>query len=112
MTEFLKRHYLKEEEFLDEFHMAAYAAAKLMGEDWHPTPSCNDNMRKQTKYFLDSGQQVNLVFDGASVYHDANGFSSAQIILKSSKRLVTARVRQVDGELVAEKLLDKLLTDG
>ena len=112
MTEFMKRYYSKEEEFLDEFHMVAYEAAHLMGDDWHPAPSCNDNMRKQTKYFLSTGELVNLVFDGAAVYHDENGFSSAQITLKSSKRVVTVRVRQVDGKLAAEKLLDKPVIDG
>jgi hypothetical protein len=112
MTESRKRYYTKEEEFLDEFHMVAYAAAELMGEDWHPAPSCNDNMRKQTKYFLSTGELTSLVFDSAAVYHDDSGFSSAQITLKSSKRLVTVRVRRMDGKLVAEKLLDKLVTDG
>ena len=108
MTERMKRCYSEEEAFLDEFQMVAYEAAALMGEDWHPSPSCNDNLRKQTKYFLSTGELSSLVFDSAAVYHDENGFSSAKIALKSSKRLVTVRVRQVDGKLVAEKLLDEL----
>ena len=112
MREFLKRQYTKDEEFLDEFQMVAYEAAQLMGDDWHPAPSCDDSMRKQTKYFLSTGELGSLVFDSAAVYHDENGFSSAQIILKSSKRVVNVRVKQVDGKLVAQKLLDKLVTDG
>ncbi len=112
MTEYMKRYYTKEEEFLDQFHMVAYTAADLMGDDWHPAPSCNDSMRKQTAYFLSTGELTSLVFDGAAVYHDENGFSSAQVFLKSSNRVVTVRVREVDGKWVAEKLLDKPVTNG
>ena len=112
MTEFMKRHFSDEEAFLREFHLEAYAAAELMGADWHPEPSCNENMRKQTNDFLTTGELISLVFDSAVVLHDNNGFSSATIFLKSPKRVVNVRVRRVDGKPVAEKLLDKLVTDG
>src|SRR6267378_4309256 len=107
MREVMKRYYTKEEEFLEEFHMVAYAAADLMGDDWHPSHSCNDNVRKQVNYFRSTGELASLVFDGAAVDHDKHGFSSAQVVLKSLKRVVPIRVRQVDGKLVAEKLSDK-----
>jgi hypothetical protein len=48
-----------------------------------------------------------LVFDGAAVYDDPHGFSSAQIVLRSAKRIVTIRVSMVGKELVAEKIVDR-----
>ena len=112
MTESMKECYSEEEAFLAKFQMVAYEAGALMGEDWHPSPSCDANLRKQTKYLLSTGELSSLVFDSAAVFHDNHGFSSAQITLKSSKRVVTVRVGRVDGKLVAEKLLDKPVTDG
>lgn len=108
MEEHLKRHYLKEEEFLDEFYNAASVAAKLLDGEWQPNYACNDAVRKNGEYFLSTGELQQLAFDSASVCHDANGFSSVQILLRSSKRVVNVRVRKVNGDLVAEKIVDKL----
>ena len=107
MGEYCKRHYLKEEEFLDEFYNAASIAARLLGEEWEPNPECNDSVRKNQQYFLSTGELNALVFNSASVYHDEKGFSSMQIVLRSSKRLVTVQVRKSNGELIAEKIVDR-----
>lgn len=108
MEERIKRYYLKEEEFLDKFYDAASVAAKLLDGEWQPNYACNDVVRKNGAYFLSTGELQQLVFDSASVCHDANGFSSVQIVLRSSKRVVNVRVRKVRGDLIAEKIVDKL----
>lgn len=107
MSEYMKRYYMKEEEFLDEFHMSAYTASSLLGGEWRPDPSCNDSTRQQREYFRSTGDLRRLVFDGAAVYHDEHGFSHVQIVLKSSERVVNIRVEKINGELVAEKIVDK-----
>ena len=108
MGEQLHRYYTREEEFLDEFANCASVAAALLSGDWTPSYSCNDAVRKDRQYFLSLGDLNHLVFDGAAVYHDSTGFSSVQIVLKSSRRTVNVRVRWKDGDLAAEKILDRL----
>jgi hypothetical protein len=106
--EHLRRNYLKEEEFIDEYGNAAYKAAEFLAGEWRPDPDCNDNTRKQREYFLNSGESSDLAFESAAVYHDKqNLFSSAQIVLRSPKRTVTVRVRVVGRDLVAEKVGDR-----
>jgi hypothetical protein len=107
------RYYTREEEFLDHFHMVAWEAQKLLGEDWHPESNCDDKIRKSREYFLKTGQLNGLVFDGAAIYHSSDGFfSSAQIILKSSTRVVNLRVRKLnDNKFAAEKILDKAVEE-
>jgi hypothetical protein len=108
MSEFLRRHYLKEEDFLDEFQDVAYVAARLLRGDWQPDVSCDDRTREERDDILGSGQLDDLVFQNAAVYDTPNRmFSSAQITLRSSRRLVSVRVRDVDGHLLAEKTFDK-----
>jgi len=107
MEEYLKRYYVKEEEFVDEFFGVASVAAKALNYEWRPDDQCNDATRKSRDYFLSTGELEQLTFMSAAVYHTAGRFSSAQIILESSKRVVNVRVKKVDGELVAEKIVDK-----
>jgi len=107
MDERLKRHYLREEEFLDEFGDSAAVAARFLDGAWSPDCDCDDNARKNHRYFLSTGELNQLVFDSADVYHDEHGFSSVQILLRSAKRIVNVRVRKVGQDLVAEKLIDK-----
>jgi hypothetical protein len=107
MIEHLKRHYPKEEEFLSEFYDVASIAGKLLDGAWEPNPDCNDTTRKNQEYFYSTGELHILVFDSASVYHDANGFSSVQILLKSSNRFVNVRVKNVNDKLVGEILTDR-----
>ena len=103
----MEKRYSKEEEFLDEYWQTAKVAVRILNGEWEPNFGANDNTRKNQEYFLPTGEINNLVFDEAWVCHDNNGFSSAQIILKSSHRLVNVQVRVVNGELVGEKIIDK-----
>ncbi|MCX5890370.1 MAG: hypothetical protein NTY36_13095 [Deltaproteobacteria bacterium] len=118
MTEYMKRYYQKEEEFLDEFPSIANEAAKLLDDEWKPNFDCDDTVRRTRDYFLSMGElhsfvePHSLVFDGAAAYHEQNRFSSAQIVLKSSNRIVTVRVVKTKDGLVAEKLADKNAQDG
>src|SRR4030042_2372970 len=107
MEERYKRSYLKEEEFLDEFGDVANVAARVINGEWQPSYHANDSVRKNQEYFISTGELTTLVFDSASIYHNANGFSSAQIILKSSKRIVNVRVRNVKGKLIGKKIIVK-----
>lgn len=107
MEERSKRLYRKEEEFLDEFGGVTSVAAKLLNGEWEPNHHANDAVRENLAYLFSTGEVSHLVFDLAEVYHDKNGFSSVQIILKSSHRLVNVRVRKIDDELVGEKIIDK-----
>ena len=105
----LWRYYDKEEEFLDEFSDVPWVASKLLGDDWHPDPSCNDAVRQQRQYFIEQDELNYLVFHGAAIHHDRSNrrFSSAQIVLKSSTRNVTIRVHGVGRGLVAEMQNDQ-----
>ena len=106
--EFMWRNYLKEEEFLDEYGDVAAVASELLGDDWSPNYGCDERDRHNRDYFLSSGEQISLVFQSAPVFHSGKFFSSAQIVLQSSKRIVNVRVSKNDnGELVAEKIVDQ-----
>ena len=107
--EYLKRNYFREEEFLDEFYNSASIAAQILDGAWVPNPDCNDSTRKNQKYFLSTGRLNSLVFDSAAVYHNAEGFSSVQILLKSSNRGVNVQVKTIGGKLVGKKITDKLI---
>lgn len=107
MEEWFKRNYLKEEEFLDEYFNIASVAVKAVNYKWNPNYNANDSTRKNQEYFLSTGELTSLVFDVADVFHNKNGFSSAQIKLKSSKRIVNVRVSEVNGKLVGKKIVDK-----
>ncbi len=103
----VRRYYQKEEEFFGEYGDVAAVASKLLGEDWSPNYHCNDRDRHNRDYFLSSGEQIALVFESAAVLHAGKSFSSAQVVLRSSKRHVTVRVsKDENGELVAEKIVD------
>ena len=107
MNEFMKKYYLKEEEFLDEFSDVAIEAAKVLNNEWEPDYNCDDDTRKNREYFSSTDQLYSLTYDGAAVYHDQGRFSSVQITLKSSTRIVTVRVKMENGNLIAEKIVDK-----
>jgi hypothetical protein len=107
MCEFCKQNYLKEEEFLEMFYDVACVVEKILDEEWKPNSYCDDSIRKNQQYFLSTGELNSLIFDSASIYHDEKGFSSAQIVLRSSKRLVTVRVKSVNGKLIGEKIVDR-----
>lgn len=107
MKESMKKYYLKEEEFLDEFAGVAEEAAKILNNEWKPNYYCNDGVRKNIEYFISTNQLSSLTYDGAAVYHEQGRFSSVQIVLKSSTRIVTVRVKMENGKLIAKKIVDK-----
>ena len=107
MEEHLNKAYSKEEEFLDQFGNLASVVISILNDEWQPNYGANDSVRRNQEYFFSTGEIKDLVFDSASVYHDNNGFSSAQIILESSYRLINVRVRLVNGKLVGEKIVDR-----
>jgi len=85
MDEHLKRHYVREEEFLDEFANVAWAAVRCLDGAWSPDTDCDHNARVNQKYFLDIGELDRLVFERGSVFHNSGGFSAAQIVLRSTR---------------------------
>ena len=112
MTEDVRRCYDREEEFLSEFPFVVSAAVNLLNGGWEPDYFCDDASRQNLAYLLSIGRLASLSFDGAAVYHDASGFSSAQIFLKSSTRIVTVRVRKDGNDFVAEQVVDKAVKPG
>ena len=104
MADQMKRYYQKEEEFLEEFPSIVNVVTDLLGDDWQPDPDCDYIVRKHRSYFQSRGELHELVFNGASVYHDQEGFSSIQVILKSSQRVVTVLVRNSENGFIAEKI--------
>jgi hypothetical protein len=107
-NEFMHRYYQKEEEFLDEYGDVASVASKLLGDEWSPNYDCDDRDRHNRDYFMSSGEQKSLVFQSGAVFHTGKFFSSAQVVLQSSTRVVTVRVSEGDGgELTAEKIVDR-----
>ena len=109
MPEHFVKLYRKEEEFLEDFSGCAFAAAKLLGDDWAPNFQASDDTRRNEAYFLKSGELCALTFDCASVHHgESQRFSSLQIALVSSTREVTIRVESRGAELVATKTVDRV----
>ena len=112
MAESMKRHYIKEEEFIDDFPGVGPAVSKAVDGDYEPDYDCNDQTRANIKYFLNSGELSSLAFDSASIYHEAGCFSSAQVVLKSSKRVVTVRIKpskEAKLDYSTEIIVDKTL---
>jgi hypothetical protein len=107
MIEQFKYSIRKEEEFLEQFPNAVSIANKLLKDEWKPNYLANDKSRNIIKYFLTTGEVENLVFDSASIYHNERGFSSLQLLLRSSKRRVTIRVEKKNGKWNGEKIFDK-----
>lgn len=112
VTEHQKRHYLKEEEFLDEFGGVAAVAAKHLQGAWTPDDDCDDGIRKSRQYFLATGELAQLVFDSAAVYHHEGAFSSVQVALRSATRTVTVRVKRAGEDLIAETIVDRGIDRG
>ena len=107
MPEYLKRVYHKEEQFLDTCSAVAEATFRLLGGNWKPNYWCNDKTRLDTKRSLLKGELQTLTFDSASVYHDKNGFSYAEIVLQCCARIITVRIKKTNGDLIAEKIAEQ-----
>lgn len=102
------RNYLKEEEFVDEFYDWAAAAASAVNDQWRPNESCNDAARKRADYFMKSGEMTWLTFSSASIHRPPNGDTYAQIVLESSRRIVTVWVSSPNREPITKILVDRL----
>ena len=107
MDEEYVRNYTREEEFLNEYGDVAGVAARALNGKWQPDYKCDDAARKSRDYFKSSGELAELAFQSAAVYRSGNRFSSAQILLETSSRVVTIRVKLVGDDLVAEKIVDR-----
>lgn len=106
----LRQHITREETFLDEFGYGGIVPAvvdALKPDEWHPNYDCDDAAREQQAYFRKSGDLQQLVFDAASVYDSDGTFSSVQIILGSSSRVVTIEVLKTGESFTARKLVDQ-----
>jgi hypothetical protein len=108
MEEYFTKSFVKEEEFLGEFGETARIASDVLNGEWTPNYYSSDYARENLKYFFSTGDVDQLVFDSAAIYRSNNVFSSVQILLKSSHRTVNVRVKQMDNELVGEKIVDRV----
>lgn len=112
MPERLKQYYVKEEEFLDRFETVAIIAARFLDGAWSPDFHCDDALRRSRDAMLSAHELDQLVFVGAAVYENDEGFSSAQLALRSATRIVNVRVRKRGADLVADKLADRAAAAG
>ena len=111
MRETMVRHWQKEEDFLDGYSFPAWEASRLLKGEWEPISHCNDSVRHNQDRSMDQGHLNNLIFKSASVFHndDTDLFSSVQILLESSTRIVNVRVEAIgDRQYKCEKRVDKL----
>jgi hypothetical protein len=110
MPKHRRRFYTREEDFLYACRDAAYKAAEFLDGSWHPNPSCDAKVRKQTEQLFAHGELKALIFDCAFIEEDEHNSWSVQIHLKSSARKVVVRVQQLDDSLIADKFVDRALT--
>jgi hypothetical protein len=102
-----RQYYTREEEFLEEFGNVASHAVKVLKGEWQPNYNASDSSRRNEEYYFSTGELNFLVVDSGTVYHDDKGFSSAQIVLKSSQRIVNVKVRKIGNEFIGETIVDK-----
>src|SRR5262245_6617242 len=108
--EWVRLLYRKEEDFLEHFLGTVEALLPVLaaehGADWRSNYGCNDAERWARQLRLNAGQLDALAFDEAVILHAERGFSSLQLHLRSSHRLLIVCVSWVDGQMVVEKRLD------
>jgi hypothetical protein len=97
--EYVRQLYRGEEDFLDHFLGTVEVLLPILaaehGADWRPNYACNDRQRWAQQLRLNAGQLDALTFDEAVIFHGREGFSSLQLRLQSSRRLLIVRVRRV-----------------
>jgi hypothetical protein len=108
MDEYVKRMYLKEEEFLEEFLGTVEALLLSLGGAWQPNYSCNDQVREETRRRLAKGALEAVTFQDAVIFYSKEGFSSIRLYLRSSQRYVVIRIRCVGGSVAVERLADMI----
>ena len=107
MPESIEQTFTKEEEFLAGYFDAAMAAAELLEGDWRPNPACNEQTRKSRAEALAKGELARLAFERANVAGEANGFSTVEILLRSSRRTIKIQVMKADDTVTAEIVEDR-----
>ena len=106
MDEYVRRHYLKEEEFLEEHYETVDAILPALGGRWQPNYRCNDLARQRQDMLFASGKLTQLTFIDAAVFYNAAGMSSIRVNLCSSDGLIVARIHWANGEAIVELLAD------
>ena len=104
-SEWTRRIYRKEEEFLEDWYETVDAVLPLLRGDWRPNFQCDDRERERRRHALATGELKHLMFDGAAVFHAQSQLSSIQIELRSSTQLVFVRVWWANGEALADIVL-------
>jgi hypothetical protein len=105
-SEYTARIYRKEEEFLEDFYLAVEELLPRLDADWKPNFQCNDRERERRRLALVAGKLDQLVFDEAVVGHNRQGFSSLDVHLRSSNRLLIVRIRWNSSGMIVKKRLD------
>jgi len=106
-SEFTARIYCKEEEFLEDFYLAVDELLPRLDADWQPNFRCNDRERERRRLALVAGTLGELVFEEAVVGHNRQGFSSLDVHLRLSSRLLIVRIRWDSSGMIVEKRLDR-----
>jgi hypothetical protein len=106
IDEYVRRMYLKEEEFLEEYLGTVEATVDLLHLDWQPNFSCNDSARDEFARGLRRGLVEKLTFQDAVIFHGRDGFSSIRVYLRSSTRFTVIRIYFVGGQVAAETVCD------
>src|SRR5687768_10995422 len=100
MDGWVKRMYLHEEDFLEEWYATVEAVLQHLPHAWQPNFQCDDRARAERDQLLARGQLATLTFDSAVIFYDKDVFSSIQLYLRSSARLVIVRVRWAGAEMM------------
>lgn len=90
MDEYTRRVYHSEDDFLADWFMLAEALTPLCG--WQPDYRGADPHERDC--LCRAGKLTELAFDGASIAHGREGWSSLNVYLRSSTRYVVVRVSQ------------------
>ena len=104
--EYVRRQYLREEDFLETHFGLADLVAPRLG--WQPKYQCNDISRRRRDFHLAKNRLTELTFDAAVLFHGREGLSSIRLYLRSSARFLVARISWVVAETVVEVLADVL----
>jgi hypothetical protein len=105
-SEYTARIYRKEEEFLEDFYLAVEELLPRLDADWQPNFRCDDRERERRRLCVATGKLDRLVFDEAVVGHNRQGFSSFDLHLRSSSRLLIVRIRWDKSGMLVERRLD------
>src|SRR5262249_55353335 len=106
MNEYVRRQYLKEEDFLEEYLGTVDAVLPQLPHAWQPNFQCDDRARFQRGRLRGTGQLASLPFDSAVLFYGRDGLSSIGLYLRSSERFVVARIHFGGGRTAVDVLAD------